>query len=54
MKIKAALVFLSMLAVSSCETTGDDVLTHTSYAMTAQDPAVVQSTLQSKLKVPAS
>jgi hypothetical protein len=50
MKIKAALVLLSMLAVSGCETTGDGVLTHTSYAMTAQDRAVVHSTLQSKLK----
>lgn len=50
MKIQAALVFLSVLAISGCETTGDDVLTHTSYAMTAQDRAVVQSTLQLKLK----
>lgn len=52
MKVKATLVFLSILAVSGCETTGDDALTHTSYAMTAQDRAVVQSTLQSKLKAP--
>lgn len=50
MKARAALVLLSMVAVSGCETTGDGVLTHTSYDMTAQDLAVVQSTLQFKLK----
>ncbi len=52
MKVQAILIILSSLAISGCETTGDGVLTHTSYAMTAQDRAVVQSTLQSKLKAP--
>lgn len=50
MKIQAVLTILSALALTACETTGDGVLTHTSYAITAQDRAVVQSTLQTKLK----
>ena len=50
MKVQAVLVILSALVLSACETTGDGVITHTRYAMTDQDRAVVQSTLQSKLK----
>lgn len=50
MKVQAILTILSTLALSACETTGDGNLTHTSYSLTAQDRAVVQSTLESKLK----
>lgn len=50
MKIQACLAILSVLALSACETTGGGDTTHTTYSLTAQDRAVVQSTLQSKLK----
>lgn len=51
-KTLLALAVLSALSLAGCETAGSVATTHVSHSVTAEERALVQSTLSAKLKAP--
>lgn len=50
--IRVALAALAAIVLAGCETTGSGDTTHVTHSVTAEERALVQSTLSAKLKAP--